>query len=90
MDGQRLDLHVQSLFSNGLHHGLFTLGVIMKYLGYEFYITDNAITFDNTLRLKGHQLEQGWNELPEKWKDGDIFELVLTEAGRVILQRKLE
>jgi hypothetical protein len=62
----------------------------MKYLGYEFYITDNAITFDNTLRLKGHPLEHGWNELPENWKDGDIFELVLTETGRVILQRKLK
>jgi uncharacterized protein YpmS len=62
----------------------------MQYLGYEFYMTDNAIMFDNTLRLKGYPIEQGWNELPEKWKDGDIFELVMTDAGRVILRRKLE
>jgi hypothetical protein len=62
----------------------------MLYVDYGFYMTDSAIMFDNSLRLKGHPLEQGWNELPEKWKDGDIFELVLTEAGRVILRRKLE
>ena len=60
----------------------------MKYIDYVFDIEENYIGFDSDLKLKNQPNEQGWGNLPENWKIGDTFKLVVSEAGKVYLQRQ--
>jgi hypothetical protein len=58
------------------------------YVYYVFDIEENYIGFDSDLKLKNQPNEQGWGNLPENWKIGDTFKLVVSEAGKVYLQRQ--
>jgi hypothetical protein len=60
----------------------------MLYVDYNFDLENNTIIFDRELKLKEQSNENGWGNLPEAWKDGDLFMLKTTEDGRVILYRK--
>ena len=60
----------------------------MMYVDYVFDIEENYIGFDSDLKLKNQPNEKGWGNLPENWKIGDTFKLVVSEAGKVYLQRQ--
>ena len=60
----------------------------MMYVDYVFDIEENYIGFDSDLKLKNQPNEQGWGNLPENWKIGDTFKLVVSEAGKLYLQRQ--
>ena len=59
----------------------------MIYLDYNFDLNDNVILFDAELKLSGHENGNKWGNLPEGWKEGDMFRLVTGANGRVTLLR---
>ena len=59
----------------------------MLYVDYNFDLNDNVILFDSDLKLSGHENGKEWGNLPEGWKEGDMFRLVTGANGRVTLLR---
>ena len=59
----------------------------MLYVDYWFDLNDNVIIFDEELKLKGQPNENGWGNLPEAWREGDLFKLVTGANGKVTLLR---
>jgi hypothetical protein len=59
----------------------------MLYVDYNFDLNDNIILFDADLKLCGHTNGNKWGNLPESWKEGDMFKLVTGANGRVTLLR---
>jgi hypothetical protein len=59
----------------------------MIYVDYNFDLNDNVILFDSELKLHGHANNNDWGNLPESWKEGDIFKLVTGTNGTVALIR---
>ena len=57
----------------------------MLYVDYNFDLNDNIILFDDELKLKGQSNGNVWGNLPESWKEGDMFKLVTGANGRVTL-----
>ncbi len=60
----------------------------MMYVDYVFDIEENYIGLDSDLKLNGQNNENGWGNLPKSWKVGDTFKLVVTESGKVFLQKQ--
>lgn len=60
----------------------------MMYVDYVFDIGENYIGFDNDLKLANQPKEHGWGNLPNSWKVGDTFQLVVSETGKVFLQKQ--
>jgi hypothetical protein len=60
----------------------------MMYVDYVFDIGENYIGFDSDLKLKGQPKENGWGNLPETWKEGDLFTLKISESGKVFLMKQ--
>jgi hypothetical protein len=59
----------------------------MLYIDYNFDLNDNVILFDSELKLSGFDNGNKWGNLPESWKEGDMFKLVTGANGRVTLLR---
>lgn len=59
----------------------------MLHVGYIFNLNDNIIIFDEEFKLKGQQNNNDWGKLPESWKEGDLFKLVIGANNRVTLIR---
>ena len=57
----------------------------MLYVDYTFDLNDNLIVFDNELKLKGQTNSNGWGNLPEGWKEGDMWQLIIGANGQVSL-----
>ena len=59
----------------------------MLYCGYDNDFSDNMILFDDELHLVSQPKKDGqiWGTLPEGWKEGDTFTLVINPNGRVAL-----
>ena len=62
----------------------------MIYVDYNFDLSDNCIILDEDLKLKNQPNGNGWGNLPEAWKDGDLFMLKTNKDGKVILYRKVD
>ena len=62
----------------------------MLYVDYVFDLAENTILFDSELKLSGQCNDNKWGNLPETWKEGDVFELKVTPNNRVVLQRKTD
>jgi len=59
----------------------------MIYVDYNFDLNDNVIIFDEELKLKGQANGNNWGNLPETWKEGDMFKLITGVNGKVTLIR---
>jgi hypothetical protein len=59
----------------------------MLYVDYNFDLNDNVIIFDEELKLKGQDNGNNWGNLPETWKEGDMFKLITGVNGKVTLIR---
>jgi hypothetical protein len=59
----------------------------MLYVDYYFDLNDNMILFDKELKLHGHDNENSWGNLPEGWKEGDLWRLMLDANGKVCMMR---
>jgi hypothetical protein len=59
----------------------------MIYLDYNFDLNDNAIIFDEELKLSGQTNGNKWGNLPEAWKENDLFMLKIVN-NKVVLYRK--
>jgi hypothetical protein len=59
----------------------------MLYVDYNFDLNDNIILFDEELKLKSQQNNIDWGNLPESWKEGDLFKLVVGANNRITLIR---
>lgn len=59
----------------------------MLYVDYNFDLNDNIIIFDEELKIKSQQNNTDWGNLPESWKEGDLFKLVVGANNRVTLIR---
>jgi len=59
----------------------------MIYIDYNFDLNDNVIIFDEELKLSGQTNGNKWGNLPETWKEGDMFKLVTGANGKVSLVR---
>ena len=57
----------------------------MLYVDYNFDLNDNVILLDEDLKLSGHENGKAWGNLPESWKEGDMFRLITGANGRVTL-----
>jgi hypothetical protein len=53
------------------------------YVDYTLDIGENALILDRDLKLKEQSNENGHGNLPESWKQGDLFELKIGPTGRV-------
>jgi len=62
----------------------------MIYIDYNFDLNDNVIIFDEELKLSGQTNGNKWGNLPETWKEGDMFKLVTGANGKVSLLRTKE
>ena len=60
----------------------------MMYVDYVFDIEEGYIGLDSELKLCGQNNENGWGNLPKSWKSGDTFKLVVSETGKVFLQKQ--
>jgi hypothetical protein len=60
----------------------------MLYVDYHFDLSENGIILDEDLKLSGQDKVKPWGNLPENWKDGDLFMLKISPSGRVVLHRK--
>jgi hypothetical protein len=60
----------------------------MLYVDYNFDIHENGIMFDKELKLCSQENGNKWGNLPENWKDGDLFMLKVSPQGKVVLHRK--
>ena len=59
----------------------------MLYVDYNFDLNENMILFDKELKLHGHVNGNSWGNLPEGWKEGDLWKLMLDANGRVCMMR---
>ncbi len=57
----------------------------MIYVDYNFDLSDNIIIFDQELKLKGQVNSNDWGTLPDGWKEGDLFKLVIGANNTVTL-----
>lgn len=57
----------------------------MLYVDYNFDLNDNIIIFDKDLKLTTHTNEKKWGNLPETWREGDMFKLITGANGSVTL-----
>jgi hypothetical protein len=57
----------------------------MLYVDYNFDLNDNIIIFDRELKLKGQVNSNDWGNLPDGWKEGDLFKLVIGANNTVTL-----
>lgn len=57
----------------------------MLYVDYNFDLNDNIIIFDPDLKLTTQTNEKKWGNLPESWKEGDMFKLITGANGSVTL-----
>ena len=62
----------------------------MIYVDYNFDLNDNVIIFDEELKLSGQTNGNKWGNLPETWKEGDMFKLGTGANGKVALLRTKE
>jgi hypothetical protein len=62
----------------------------MIYVDYNFDLNDNVIIFDEELKLSGQTNRNNWGNLPEAWKEGDMFKLITGANGKVALIRTKE
>lgn len=53
------------------------------YVDYVLDIGENALILDKELKLKEQSNENGCGNLPESWKQGDLFEIKVGLTGRV-------
>jgi hypothetical protein len=58
----------------------------MLYIDYQFDLNDNLIIMDADLKLKG-SVGNGtaWGNLPESWKEGDLWKLATGANGNIVL-----
>ena len=59
----------------------------MLYLDYTFDLNDNMIGFDKELKLCGQDNANKWGNLPESWKEGDLWKLMTDGNGKVCMMR---
>lgn len=57
----------------------------MLYVDYNFDLSDNMILFDEEMKLKSQNNPNELGNLPEGWKHGDLFKLVIGANGRVTM-----
>jgi hypothetical protein len=73
--------------SNLTHEEINLKGTQMIYIDYNFDLNDNVIIFDQELKLSSQKNGNKWGNLPETWKEGDMFKLVTGANGKVALLR---
>jgi hypothetical protein len=61
----------------------------MMYVDYNLDIGENALILDKDLKLKEQSNENGYGNLPESWKQGDLFEIKIGPTGRVTFVKKV-
>ena len=61
----------------------------MMYVDYNLDIVENALILDKDLKLKEQSNENGYGNLPESWKQGDLFEIKIGPTGRVAFVKKV-
>jgi hypothetical protein len=59
------------------------------YVDYNLDIVENALILDKDLKLKEQSNENGYGNLPESWKQGDLFEIKIGPTGRVAFVKKV-
>jgi len=59
----------------------------MIYVDYKFDLNDNLIILDEELKLRTQHNANDWGNLPDTWKEGDMFKLMTGANGRVSLIR---
>lgn len=57
----------------------------MLYYEYTLDMDDNIIIFDEELKLRSQENNNDWGKLPQSWKEGDLFKLVIGANNRVTL-----
>ena len=59
-------------------------------MDYNFDLNDNMILFDAELKLCKQDNGNKWGNLPESWKEGDLWRLMLNANGKVCMMRVKE
>jgi hypothetical protein len=59
----------------------------MIYVDYNFDLNENMIVFDDELKLCGQDNVNKWGNLPEGWKEGDLWRLMINANGKVCMMR---
>ena len=59
----------------------------MKYVDYHFDLNENIIMFDDDLKLCGQLNENKWGNLPEGWREGDLWRMMTGANGTVCMMR---
>jgi hypothetical protein len=54
----------------------------MLYVDYNFDLNENMILFDEDLKLCGHNNGNSWGNLPETWKEGDLWRIMINANGK--------
>jgi hypothetical protein len=62
----------------------------MIYIDYNFDLNENMIVFDEDLKLCGQDNEKKWGNLPESWKEGDLWKLMINANGKVCMMKVKE
>ena len=62
----------------------------MKYVDYNFDLSDQGIILDEELKLKNQTNENGWGNLPEGWKVGDVFRIHELPTGTVAFIKQVD
>ena len=60
----------------------------MLYVDYNFDLNDNLIIFDPDLKLSGEANGNKWGNLPQSWKEGDVWRLITGANGKVTFVRE--
>jgi hypothetical protein len=59
----------------------------MVYVDYKFDLNENIIMFDKDLKLCGQINGNNWGNLPETWKEGDLWRTMISANGDVCMMR---
>jgi hypothetical protein len=59
----------------------------MLYVDYNFDLNENMILFDDELKLCGQMNGNKWGNLPEGWKEGDLWRLMINANGKVCMMK---
>lgn len=60
----------------------------MMYVDYVLDINENSLILDSDFKLNEQANANKWGDLPESWKQGDLFELKIGPTGRVAFVKK--